>query len=49
MDDLDQRIVGLLREDGRESYAAIGRVVGLSTAAVKRRKVIADLTARGIL
>jgi DNA-binding Lrp family transcriptional regulator len=37
VDDVDERIVSLLREDGRRTYAAIGRVVGLSTAAVKRR------------
>ena len=37
MDDVDERIVSLLREDGRRSYAAIGREVGLSTAAAKRR------------
>ncbi|MDA0182911.1 Lrp/AsnC family transcriptional regulator [Solirubrobacter phytolaccae] len=37
MDDVDERIVSLLREDGRRSYASLGRVVGLSTAAVKRR------------
>jgi len=47
MDDLDQRIVGLLREDGRQSYAAIGRVVGLSTAAVKRR--VERLEAAGVI
>ena len=37
MDDVDERIVSLLRGDGRRSYAAIGREVGLSTAAAKRR------------
>lgn len=47
MDDVDERIVGLLREDGRRTYAAIGRVVGLSTAAVKRR--VERLEAAGVI
>lgn len=47
MDDVDERIVSLLREDGRRSYAAIGREVGLSTAAVKRR--VERLEAIGVI
>lgn len=47
MDDVDQRIVSLLREDGRRTYAAIGRVVGLSTAATKRR--VERLEASGVI
>lgn len=46
-DDVDVQIVRLLREDGRRSYAAIGRVVGLSTAAVKRR--VERLEATGVI
>jgi len=47
VDDVDERIVSLLREDGRRSYAAIGREVGLSTAAVKRR--VERLEAIGVI
>lgn len=37
MDDIDERIVVLLRDDGRASFAAVGAKVGLSASAVKRR------------
>jgi DNA-binding Lrp family transcriptional regulator len=37
VDALDQRIIGLLLEDARASYADIGSRVGLSAPAVKRR------------
>jgi DNA-binding Lrp family transcriptional regulator len=37
IDDLDHKILARLIENGRESYAAIGQAVGLSTAATKRR------------
>lgn len=37
MDDVDHRIVALLREDARRSYADIGQRVALSAPAVKRR------------
>lgn len=37
LDDVDHKILAILAEDGRESYAALGERVGLSTAAVKRR------------
>lgn len=36
-DDLDHKIVALLAENGRATYAEIGQQVGLSTPAVKRR------------
>ncbi len=44
MDAMDHRIVALLLEDGRASYAAIGDEVGLSASAVKRRvdRLVAD-------
>jgi Lrp/AsnC family transcriptional regulator, leucine-responsive regulatory protein len=35
--DLDRKILALLQRDGRRSFADIGREVGLSTPAVKRR------------
>jgi Lrp/AsnC family transcriptional regulator, leucine-responsive regulatory protein len=47
VDDVDERIVSLLRGDGRRSYAAIGREVGLSTAAAKRR--VERLEATGVI
>lgn len=37
MDDVDQTIVALLREDARRSFQDIGRHVHLSAPAVKRR------------
>ena len=37
LDDLSKRIIEQLQEDGRRSYAAIGKAVGLSEAAVRQR------------
>jgi DNA-binding Lrp family transcriptional regulator len=37
LDALDERIITLLRKDARSSYAEIGKHVGLSAPAVKRR------------
>lgn len=37
MDDIDRRILVLLLEDGRATFHTIGRTVGLSAPAVKRR------------
>lgn len=37
LDQIDHQILAALGESGRESYAALGTRVGLSTAAVKRR------------
>jgi Lrp/AsnC family transcriptional regulator for asnA, asnC and gidA len=37
LDDVAKRIIELLQEDGRQSYAAIAKVVGLSEAAVRQR------------
>jgi len=37
MDELDERILAILVEDGRASFSAIGREVGLSTNAVAAR------------
>src|SRR3712207_2496157 len=52
LDDLDHKLLALLIENGRESFAALGQRVGLSTAATKRRvdrlrqeRVIRRLTA----
>lgn len=37
MDDLDRRIIALLKQNARASYTHIGSEVGLSAPAVKRR------------
>jgi Lrp/AsnC family transcriptional regulator for asnA, asnC and gidA len=37
LDDVSKQIVEQLQEDGRRSYAAIGKAVGLSEAAVRQR------------
>ena len=37
IDGIDEKIIARLLENSRESYASIGGMVGLSTAAVKRR------------
>ena len=37
LDDLDRKIIARLVENGRESFAALGIRIGLSTAATKRR------------
>ena len=37
LDDLDHKILARLIENGRESFAALGQRIGLSTAATKRR------------
>jgi len=36
-DDADRKIIASLRENSKQTFAAIGREVGLSAAAVKRR------------
>ena len=37
LDDLSKQIIEQLQQDGRRSYASIGKVVGLSEAAVRQR------------
>ena len=37
LDDVSKQIVEQLQDDGRRSYAAIGKAVGLSEAAVRQR------------
>src|SRR3954464_4548354 len=37
LDEVSKAIVSQLQQDGRRSYAAIGKVVGLSEAAVRQR------------
>jgi len=45
--DLDRKILALLQQEGRRSFADIGRAVGLSTPAVKRR--VDRLEAAGVI
>jgi DNA-binding Lrp family transcriptional regulator len=47
MDDIDQQIVALLRENARRSYQDIGARVALSAPAVKRR--VDRLEDRGVI
>jgi DNA-binding Lrp family transcriptional regulator len=49
MDNLDHRIIDLLRQNGRAGYGDIGGTVGLSTSAVKRRvdRLVSDGVIRG--
>lgn len=47
LDDVSKRIIAELQVDGRRSYAAIGKVVGLSEAAVRQR--VQKLTDAGII
>ncbi len=47
LDDVSKAIIEQLQQDGRRSYAAIGKVVGLSEAAVRQR--VQRLTESGII
>lgn len=47
MEDLDRRIVELLRTDGRMSYTDLGKAMGLSTSAVHQR--VRRLEERGVV
>ena len=47
MEDLDRRIVELLRADGRMSYTDLGKAMGLSTSAVHQR--VRRLEERGVI
>ena len=47
LDDTSKRIVEQLQQDGRRSYAAIGKAVGLSEAAVRQR--VQRLTDAGVM
>lgn len=47
MDGIDEQIVGILRSDGRASFSAIGRQVGLSTNAVAVR--VRRLEGKGVI
>ena len=43
MDDTDREIIGILKDDGRATYSDIGKRVGLSEGAVRKRiKALVD-------
>jgi Lrp/AsnC family transcriptional regulator, regulator for asnA, asnC and gidA len=47
LDDVSKQIIEQLQQDGRRSYAAIGKAVGLSEAAVRQR--VQRLTDSGVM
>lgn len=47
LDDVSKAIIAQLQEDGRRSYASIGKEVGLSEAAVRQR--VQRLTDSGVM
>lgn len=47
LDEVSKTIIELLQEDGRRSYSDIGRLVGLSEAAVRQR--VQRLTESGVM
>jgi Lrp/AsnC family transcriptional regulator for asnA, asnC and gidA len=47
LDDISKHIISELQQDGRRSYAAIGKAVGLSEAAVRQR--VQRLTEAGVM
>jgi len=47
LDDVSKSIIAQLQQDGRRSYASIGKAVGLSEAAVRQR--VQRLTEAGIM
>lgn len=47
MDELDKEIIRILKRDGRATYNAVGKKVGLSEGAVRKR--IKDLVSSGII
>lgn len=47
LDDVSKAIISQLQQDGRRSYAAIGKAVGLSEAAVRQR--VQRLTDSGVM
>jgi len=47
LDEISKRIIEQLQQDGRQSYAAIGKAVGLSEAAIRQR--VQRLQEQGVL
>ncbi|MEM2872992.1 MAG: Lrp/AsnC family transcriptional regulator [Nitrososphaerales archaeon] len=47
MDKVDQQIIGILKENSRLTYSAIGKKIGLSEVAIRKR--IKNLMSRGVI
>ena len=47
MDQIDEKILSILREDSRTSFVEIAKVVNLSEAAIRRR--VANLLKAGVI
>ncbi|MEM3068382.1 MAG: Lrp/AsnC family transcriptional regulator [Nitrososphaerales archaeon] len=47
MDKIDQQIIGILKENSRLTYSAIGKKIGLSEVAIRKR--IKNLMSRGVI
>ncbi|TMS00417.1 Lrp/AsnC family transcriptional regulator [Nonomuraea basaltis] len=47
VDDIDRMLIGLLQEDATQSYAVLGRAVGLSSGAAHER--VRKLRERGVI
>jgi len=47
MDEIDRKIIQILKQNGRATYGEIGKAVGLSEGAVRKR--IKDLVSSGII
>lgn len=47
MDEIDQQIIGILKENSRLTYSAIGKKIGLSEVAIRKR--IKNLMSKGVI
>ncbi len=47
MDKIDQQIIGILKENSRLTYSAIGKKIGLSEVAIRKR--IKNLISKGVI
>ncbi|MGB9660050.1 MAG: Lrp/AsnC family transcriptional regulator [Nitrososphaerales archaeon] len=47
MDKIDQQIIDLLKENSRLTYSAIGKKIGLSEVAIRKR--VKKLTSKGVI
>ncbi|MEM3078540.1 MAG: Lrp/AsnC family transcriptional regulator [Nitrososphaerales archaeon] len=47
MDKIDQQIIGILKENSRLTYSAIGKKIGLSEVAIRKR--IKNLMSKGVI
>src|SRR5262245_36398187 len=47
LDDIDRKLLKILQEDGRTSYAELGKAVGLAVSSVNER--VRKLSERGVI